>query len=145
MYDGMDDDEEEDDGRFKSSKKIRLPSGQSSPKGDGTKDDKRKHSVAAHLQAEQNKQKILKAKQERENRRNALDTQHQHLIDVIAYFTDQKTKDVEEFVIDCQEYIDLMELFFDKQGTKSLMFYYQDHDPPGNGNLCFNTCDQLTD
>ncbi|ODM96104.1 Dynein heavy chain 5, axonemal [Orchesella cincta] len=125
-------DDDDDDMRQKSSRKIRLPSGQSSPKGDGTKDDKRKHSVAAHLQAEQNKQKILKAKQERENRRNALDTQHQHLIDVIAYFTDQKPKDVEEFVIDCQEYIDLMEFFFDKQGTKSLMFYFQDHDPPSN-------------
>ncbi len=77
-----------------------------------SKFDQRKHSVAANLQAEMNKQKVLKTKQEREARRGSLDNHHQYLIDFISFYTDQKPKEVEEFVIDSQEYINLMEIFF---------------------------------
>lgn len=115
--------------------KSRRKSGMDSPTGDHSKLDQRKHSVAANLQAEMNKQKVLKTKQEREARRSALDNHHQYLIDFISFYTDQKPKEVEEFVIDSQEYLNLMENFFQSGGTRSIMFYSQDHDAPGPGNF----------
>lgn len=44
-----------------------------------------------------------------------------------------KPKEVEEFIIDSQDYIDLMDKFFDKKGSKSIFFFYQMADPPGPG------------
>lgn len=97
----------------------------------------KKHSIAAqNLQAELNKMKVLKMKQEREARRTSLDNHHQYLIDCIAFYTDQKPKEVEEFVIDCPEYLALLDSFFQAGGPRSIMFYYQEHDIPGPGKYC---------
>lgn len=104
----------------------------SSPKGDA-RDTKAKHSIAQNLQAELNKQKVLKSKQDRETRRAALDTHHQYLMDFISFYTDQKLKDIEEFFIDSQDYINMIESFFQESGTRVILFYYQDHEAPGPG------------
>lgn len=92
---------------------------------------KRKHSISAHLQAEITKQKILRAKQDRENRRADLDTHHLFLIETVASHLDLKPKDIEEFVIDAAEYMAILASFFDKKGKKGVVFCYQDADPPG--------------
>lgn len=122
-----DDDLEEDKG-----KKVRMES-KTSPTETGKEVKKRKHSISAHLQAEINKQKIIKAKQDRENRRADLDTHHLFLIEIISYHLDMKPKDIEEFVIDSADYMANLDSFFDKKGKKAVIFVYQDADPPGLG------------
>lgn len=92
---------------------------------------RRKHSISAHLQAEINKQKVIKAKQAREERRGNLEMQHQYLIEQIAMHLNLKSKDVEEFIIDSPLYMDLIESFFEKKGNKAIVFSYQEADPPG--------------
>lgn len=96
---------------------------------------KRKHSISAHLQAELTKQKILRAKQERENRRSDLDTHHLYLIETVAAHLDLKPKDVEEFIIDSPEYMKILDSFFDKKGKKAVLFTYQDAYPAGPGRV----------
>jgi hypothetical protein len=124
---GDDDDEASDERR------ARIASGTSSPEKNPQNKDmaKRKHSISAHLQAELNKQKILRAKQERETRRADLDTQHIYLMEIVATHLDLRPKDVEEFVIDSQDFLDILNSFFERKGAKAVMFCYQDSDPPG--------------
>lgn len=89
--------------------------------------------MSTHLQAKIIKQKLAQAKEAREQRRGNLEAQQYFLIEQVARHTDLKEKEVEEFIIDSQNYCDLLDKFLDKEGPKAVVFSYQLTDPPGPG------------
>lgn len=116
----------------KKSKRIHYGSEDSPHETDkGTK--KRKISINAHVHSEMQKQKLHRAKQDREVRRSRLEAHHYYMMDLVGAHIDMKTKDVEEFILDSQDNLDEIDSFFRKHGRKSLLFFYQDADPPGLG------------
>jgi len=85
------------------------------------------------MQADVNKQRIAQAKIGREDRRVKLDMMHHFLIEQVAVYCDLKPKEVEEFIIDSAGHILLMDKFFEKKGSKCIVFVYQEADYPGIG------------
>lgn len=101
------------------------------------------------------RQRVQKARANRENRRGALDAHHLYIFEFIAKHCkcirsilcefhiisptahsvsgDLKPKDVEEFMIDYESQTQLLDSFCDKRGAKALIFTYQLEDPPGIG------------
>ncbi|XP_060709267.1 dynein axonemal heavy chain 8-like [Hemiscyllium ocellatum] len=76
------------------------------------------------------KEKQARHREAREQRRLKLDQAHRYLIEVLTERLQLPKSDVEEFILDSlslQPYDD----FFSKGGRKSLVYIYQESDPPG--------------
>ncbi|XP_059501105.1 dynein axonemal heavy chain 8-like [Stegostoma tigrinum] len=76
------------------------------------------------------KEKQARHREARERRKLKLDQAHRYLIDILAERLQLPKNEVEEFILDSlslQPYDD----FFSKGGRKSLIYIYQESDPPG--------------
>ncbi|XP_072165822.1 dynein axonemal heavy chain 8-like [Diadema setosum] len=89
-------------------------------------------SVVGALQAETLKEKQARAKEAREMRRTRISPAHKYLLEIVGRFIDMDLPSVEEFILDSSEQLDLMDKFLDPGGSKALMFFLQDADPPGH-------------
>ncbi|XP_023932850.1 dynein heavy chain 8, axonemal [Lingula anatina] len=103
----------------------RFPSHQSIPARG------RRRSVMLNQATETMKEKQARAKETRERRRLSITAQHKHIFDMVAQYLQLEPGAVEEFVIDTKEQIDLMNAFIDKDGPRTLKFYYQEGPCPG--------------
>ncbi|XP_056012226.1 dynein axonemal heavy chain 8-like [Ostrea edulis] len=92
-----------------------------------TKYGKRMSSIGSVMMTtELMKEKQQRAKDQREVRRMCLTAAHKHIIKIVAYHIGLDQGAVEEFVLDSERHMQLFSSFLDKDGIKSLKFYYQD-------------------
>ncbi|XP_030832172.1 dynein heavy chain 8, axonemal [Strongylocentrotus purpuratus] len=101
------------------------------PGGGGRLRTQRK-SVVGALQAETLKEKQARAREAREMRRTRISSTHKYLLDIVASYLDMDLASVEEFILDSSEQVNLMDGFLEADGSKGLMFFLQDSDPPGH-------------
>ncbi|XP_037081499.1 LOW QUALITY PROTEIN: dynein heavy chain 8, axonemal-like [Pollicipes pollicipes] len=91
----------------------------------------RNRSMSLAQAQESAKEKQLRAKEAREDRKSRLDLTHRHIIEVNAMLLGLQEIQVEEHILDCVDSVDIIDELFAKNGSKVLMMYYQDADPPG--------------
>ncbi|XP_074653701.1 dynein axonemal heavy chain 8-like [Tubulanus polymorphus] len=94
---------------------------------------RRRRSVVVGMQAatETIKEKQARARDARERRRLLLDPPHKTILGLVADFLGLDAGTVEEFILDTANQIELFNKFMMKDGSRSLMFYYQEAEVPG--------------
>ncbi|XP_063956179.1 dynein axonemal heavy chain 8-like [Lytechinus pictus] len=101
------------------------------PGGAGRLRTQRK-SVVGALQAETLKEKQARAREARDMRRIRISPTHKYLLVMVGSYLDMDLASVEEFILDSAKQLDLMDHFLEAGGSKALMFFLQDSDPPGH-------------
>lgn len=74
----------------------------------------------------------------RRNRQGQLSTTHRHILDLVAYILNTEPVNIEEGIIDKEEYIETLSSFFDANGSSVIIIYYQPIKPPDLGMFLYN-------
>ncbi|XP_046400520.1 dynein axonemal heavy chain 8 [Ischnura elegans] len=92
-------------------------------------------------QQETFREKQLKAREAREERRGELMPTHRHLIQLVSFDLEIDMNTVEEGVLDSPSYLELMNSFLTARGRGTLIFHYQEAEFPSidSGRVAVNT------
>ncbi|KAK3588116.1 hypothetical protein CHS0354_012173 [Potamilus streckersoni] len=94
--------------------------------------NRRRSTTGTILQtAESIKERQAKARENRETRRRSLQQPHKYIMSIVADHLGLDLSNVEEFVLDADRNIQHFNSFINKDGTRSLKFYYQETKTPG--------------
>lgn len=82
--------------------------------------------MSSVLTTETIKERQQKAKDQREVRRMCMTAAHKYIIKLVANHIGLDQGAVEEFILDSERHMQLFSSFLDKDGVRSLKFYYQE-------------------
>ena len=71
----------------------------------------------------------LRLKEHREAQRSKLDQKHRYVLSVVAVHLQLQQAAVEDFLLDGDQ-VDQLSAFFEADGPKAVMFFYQEAEPP---------------
>lgn len=97
--------------------------------------------MAVHQQADLARQRLLRFKLERDERKEKMQVPiYQRIISIAAKHFALNAKEMDEFIIDSDEFTTLIINFCEKNGRKSLFFLFQEADAPGQGKITRKSC-----
>ncbi|CAK9824517.1 Dynein axonemal heavy chain 8 [Anthophora retusa] len=82
------------------------------------------------LQTETLKERLAKFKEQRNARQGLLKAVHRQVLEVVAFILNVDTDLLEEGVIDKDEYINVFDSFFQKNGKRAILIHFQPMEPP---------------
>ncbi|XP_077869965.1 dynein axonemal heavy chain 8-like [Saccoglossus kowalevskii] len=82
--------------------------------------------------AETIKERQARLKEAREHRRIRIGKEHKYIFEIVGAKVDMEPSTIEEFILDTEQQIELMDQFLAKNDGRKLMFYYQECDPPSH-------------
>ncbi|XP_077985364.1 dynein axonemal heavy chain 8-like [Glandiceps talaboti] len=91
---------------------------------------RQRKSVVGALQTETLKERQARLKDAREQRRQQISAEHRYIIKLVAEHINMEPATVEEFILDTPQQIEMFDSFLAKDGSRKLMFFVQEGDPP---------------
>ncbi|OWF42162.1 dynein heavy chain 8, axonemal-like [Mizuhopecten yessoensis] len=101
------------------------------PAAQGSRGRRRSTMGSVLMNTETIKERQQKARDMRDVRRSRLQPPHKYVLTIVANHLKLDYGAVEDFVLDSERNLQVFEMFLQKDGSRSLKFYYQDGSTPG--------------